>query len=438
VEPSPTNLFDSLDPQDNPLRSLFLDLNSYFASVEQQLNPALRGKPIAVTPVLADGGCCVAASYEAKKFGVRTGTRVGEAKRLCPGIQFVKTQHRVYVQMHHKIIEAVETCIPVEQVMSIDEMSCRLARDEREPARAVDLALKIKRAIASRVGECMRCSIGIAPNRFLAKVGTDMQKPDGLVVIESHELPHKLLGLSPQDLPGIGNRMAANLRRVGIDTVEDLCAQTEAQMERAWGGVVGRYWYRWLRGGETPQRKSRTRSIGHQHVLPPDARNAVAAWGITVRLLHKAAARMRHLGYYARRLSLAIGFVGQRRGPWGSLAESNPENRAWSQGVLLEGGKQDTMTLVAELRKLWDQRPDLPPGFVGVTLHELLPATSVTQPLFPQEQRREELSRLIDELDASHGPLTVYTASMHEARDRAAGGIAFRSVPDLDLPDTVV
>jgi hypothetical protein len=96
------------------------------------------------------------------------------------------------------------------------------------------------------------------------------------------------------------------------------------------------------------------------------------------------------------------------------------------------------MTLVAELRKLWDQRPDLPPNFVGVTLHELLPSTSVTQPLFPQEQRREALSRLIDQLDASHGPLTVYTASMHEARDQAAGGIAFRSVPDLDLPDTVV
>jgi DNA polymerase-4 len=205
------NTFDSLDPAHNPLRSLFLDLNSYFASVEQQLNPALRGKPIAVTPVLADGGCCVAASYEAKKFGVRTGTRVGEAKRLCPNIQFVKTQHRVYVEMHHKIIEAVETCIPVEQVMSIDEMSCRLARDEQDPERAVALAMKIKHAIATRVGECMRCSVGIAPNRFLAKVGTDMQKPDGLVVIQSHELPDKLHGLALQDLAGIGPRMAANL-----------------------------------------------------------------------------------------------------------------------------------------------------------------------------------------------------------------------------------
>ena len=431
------NLFDSSDPSDNPLRTLFLDLNSYFASVEQQLNPSLRGKPVAVAPVLADGGCCVAASYEAKKFGVRTGTRVGEAKRLCPGIQIVKTQHRLYVEMHHKIIEAVETCLPVEEVLSIDEMSCRLALGEREPSQAIALALKVKRAITSRVGECMRCSIGLAPNRLLAKLATDMQKPDGLVVIEASELPHRLHGLVLQDFPGIGARMAQNLRRAGIDTVEDLCARSEAELEKAWGGVVGRYWYRWLRGQETTHRRSRTRSIGHQHVLPPDARTAEAAWGIVVRLLHKAAARMRHLDYYAQRLTLSVGYVGQKRGPWGSVAERDPENRSWHASASLEGGKQDTLTLSSVLRRLWEQRQKGHPNFVGVTLHELLPAASVTQPLFPEERRREELSKLIDQLDASHGPMTVYTGAMHEARERASGGIAFRSVPDLELPDTV-
>jgi DNA polymerase-4 len=433
-----TSLFDSPRPEDNPLRSLFLDLNSYFASVEQQLNPALRGKPIAVTPVMADGGCCVAASYEAKKFGVRTGTRVGEARRMCPGIVFVKTQHRVYVEIHHKVIEAVETCIPVEQVMSIDEMSCRLARDERTPEAAVRLAMRIKRAITERVGECMRCSVGIAPNRFLAKVGTDMQKPDGLVVIEASELPSKLYPLALQDLPGIGRRMSVQLNGAGIRSVEELCSRSEEQLERAWGGVVGRYWWRWLRGMETSHRPSRTRSISHQHVLPPDSRNHAAAWGIAVRLLHKAAARMRNLGYYAQRMTLSIGMAGQRRGPWGSAAETDPENRTFSKGMLLEGGRQDILTLSEALRKLWDQRPDRTPSFLGVALHDLVPAASVTRPLFPQEQRREQLSHLIDELDATHGPMTVYTGAMHESRKKATGGIAFGFVPDLDLPDTVV
>jgi DNA polymerase-4 len=436
VNPPGETPFDSADPRHNPLRTLFLDLNSYFASVEQQLEPSLRGKPVAVAPVMADGGCCVAASYEAKAFGVRTGTRVGEAKRLCPGIHIVKTRHRAYVEMHHKIIEAVETCLPVEEVLSIDEMACRLARDEREPAKAVELAHRVKTAIATRVGECLRCSIGLAPNRVLGKLATDMQKPDGLVVIESRELPTRLLGLKLQDFPGIGPRMFQRLRAFAIDTVEDLYARNEEQLERAWGSVLGRYWHRWLRGQETSHRPTRTRSVGHQHVLPPEARNPEAAWGICVRLLHKAAARMRHLGYYAQRLTLVVACGRRRPSTWGPRPEE-AESRAWSTSASLEGGKQDTLTLASELRRLWEGRPPGDPTFVGVTLHDLLPAASVTLPLFKEEQQRERLSRLIDELDASHGPLTVYTGAMHEARKSAAGGIAFRSVPDLDLPDTV-
>ena len=201
------------------MRSLFLDLNSFFASVEQQLHPSLRGKPVAVAPVLADGGCRVAASYEAKRFGVKTGTRVRDARRLCPDIIVVKTQHRVSVEMHHKIIAAVESCPPVEHVISIDEMSCRLSRAAQNPKVAIELAHRIKATIRHRVGECTRSLIGIAPNRFLAKVGTDMQKPDGLVVIQTRQLPHRLHHLAPQDLSGIGPPMAANLGNEGITTV---------------------------------------------------------------------------------------------------------------------------------------------------------------------------------------------------------------------------
>ncbi len=424
-------------PSAEPLRHLFLDLNSYFASVEQHLNPDLRGKPIAVVPVLADGGCIVAASYEAKKFGVYTGKRVYEAKRLCPGIIFVKTQHRAYVEIHHKVIAAVESCLPVEQVLSIDEMSCRLARAEQDPAAAVELALRIKSTIAQRIGESLRCSIGVAPNRCLAKLATDMQKPDGLVVIQSHELPHKLLHLKITELPGIGARTAEHLKKSGIASMADLYDRTEPQMERAFGGIMGRYWYRWIRGHETDDRPTHRRSIGHQHVLGPDSRSRDAAWAIIVRLLHKAAARMRHLGYFSQRISLSVGFAGQKRGPWGSKEETDPRNAPYHAAAKLRGGKQDTMTLLAELKPLWAGCPNRTPNFVGVTLSELLPASSVTAPLFAGDRRREELSRLIDELDASHGPLTVYTGAMHEARNKASGGIAFRSVPDLNLPDSV-
>ena len=106
---------DPIDPS-TLVRWLYLDMNSFFASVEQEMNPSLRGKPVAVVPVLADSTSCIAVSYEGKAYGVKTGTKVGEAKRLCPKIEFVVGDHKHYIQYHHRIIEAVESCVPVEAV----------------------------------------------------------------------------------------------------------------------------------------------------------------------------------------------------------------------------------------------------------------------------------------------------------------------------------
>ena len=114
------------------VNSLFLDLNSYFASCEQHLRPELGDKPIAVVPMLSDSTCCIAASYEAKDFGIRTGTNVGEARRMCPDLILVDARPTEYIKLHHQILAAVDTCVPVETIYSIDEMSCRLMGRERQ------------------------------------------------------------------------------------------------------------------------------------------------------------------------------------------------------------------------------------------------------------------------------------------------------------------
>ena len=111
---------------------LFLDLNAYFASVEQQVNPALRGVPVAVVPVMTDTTCCIAASYEAKAFGIKTGTLVREAKALCPSLRLVEARQDLYVDYHHRIVKTVDSCVPVESVLSIDEMICRLQGSQTE------------------------------------------------------------------------------------------------------------------------------------------------------------------------------------------------------------------------------------------------------------------------------------------------------------------
>ena len=193
------------------LRVLLVDFNSYFASVEQQLNPALRGRPVGVVPVMADSSSCIAASYEAKAFGVRTGTRVADAKRLCPDIVLVLADHAKYVQVHQQAVAVVDRVVPVQQVLSIDEMACELSGRWRERERAVALAQQLKAALLREIGSCMRTSVGIAPNTLLAKLASNMHKPDGLTVIEQHEVPERLYGLPVSALNGVGPRMVRRL-----------------------------------------------------------------------------------------------------------------------------------------------------------------------------------------------------------------------------------
>ena len=168
-------------PQPDLFDYLHIDLNSFFASVEQQLHPEYRGKPTAVVPTMADTTCCIAASYEAKALGIKTGTQVGEARRICPGIILVNGDHAEYARVSAEIVDAVERVCPVAHKPSIDEVQCQLMGREREPPNARRIALAIKQAIQDDVGETLRCSIGMAPNRYLAKIASDMQKPDGLI-----------------------------------------------------------------------------------------------------------------------------------------------------------------------------------------------------------------------------------------------------------------
>src|SRR5947209_374011 len=127
--------------QERPLDVLFLDINSYFATVEQQEQPELRGKPIIVSPVNSDSTCAIAASYEAKRYGIKTGTNVGEARTMCPGLIVVPARPSLYVHYHERIIEAAESVLPVEKVDSIDEMHFKLIGKEREVPEAHRLAI---------------------------------------------------------------------------------------------------------------------------------------------------------------------------------------------------------------------------------------------------------------------------------------------------------
>jgi DNA polymerase-4 len=416
---------------------LFVDLNSYFASVEQEARPELRGRPVGVVPMMADTTCCIAASYEAKAFGVRTGTIVADAKRMCPEIVLVEGRHELYTEYHHRIVEAVESCVPVTAVCSIDEMACRLMGRERALRAALDLGIRVKQTIRERVGPMLRSSVGLATSRYLAKVASDMEKPDGLVALPLDILPEALRTLTLRDLPGIGARTEKRLNEKGIRTMDDLLALDCEQAGEIWGSVWGERLWHWLRGEDFEMAETEhQKSISHSHVLSPEMRTAEGAWAVAHKLLHKAAMRLRAAGLWASNIGLAIGFAVPR-------SENMPVSRfgvparGWRSEIKLSEC-QDNQTLIAALRRLWDSRPAGAqyehPYFIGVQLSNLVPDRLHTLALFDgleEEKGRTRLLATMDQLNDKYGMSTLAPAAMLTAYKAAPTRIAFHSIPDL-------
>ncbi|HZZ30325.1 MAG TPA: hypothetical protein VFE46_20165 [Pirellulales bacterium] len=395
-------------------------MNSFFASAEQHLQPPLRNRPVAVSPVNAETTCCIAASYEAKRFEVKCGTPVYLARRMCPGIKIVPARPTKYIQIHADLKAAIETCLPVESVMSIDEFACRLSADRRDAASALRLAQQVKLAIRTQVGEFLRSSIGIAPNQFLAKVAADMQKPDGLTLIQAHELPQRLYPLELIDLPGIGRRMGQRLYRAGIREVQQLCGLSTVELSQLWGSrIIGHAWWRQLRGYDLPIVPTHRSSVGNSHVLGPELRTPELARGVLMRLLHKAAARLRHIGYFARSISVLVECLGGRA----------------CHSSLRMSPCHDTLTLLEFAAALWPNEFPAPPLRVSVVLAELIPAGSVTGMLFDQDRQLSALAAAMDRVNQKFGAHAVYFGGMHGSQEEGGTAIAFNQIPDLDLAD---
>ena len=419
---------------------MHIDLNSFFASVEQQLNEAYRGKPLAVVPTMADTTCCIAASYEAKAFGVKTGTQVGEAKKMCPGIILIEGNHTEYAKYSHAIAEAVELCCPVAHTPSIDEMVCQLMGREQEPPRARKIALEIKQSIYKNVGVALRCSIGMAPNRYLAKIASDMQKPDGLIGLLPSQLPRAIAHLELRDLPGVGARTEVRLNAKGITTMEQLLALDRTGMHKLWNSVWGDRMYHWLRGGETGDDGATVmsdvqKSLGHSHVMAPEFRSEEGAWAIANKLLHKAAMRLRMEKFYAGAMSVTIRYQltkEQAERLKSKRHTSGIKHSGWGMEAKFRQC-QDTLTLLEAMRGMWARRPQgeefRKPFFVGVTLRDLVPEDEHQEELFGDPDNRTQLSATMDKLNLKYGHATLHFGSMLPARESAPTRIAFTQIP---------
>ena len=413
-----------------PPRWLFFDMNSFFASAEQQDRRELRGRPVGVVPVDTDWTCLIAASIEAKRAGCGMGTSVRQARQTCPDIVIVKARPEFYVRVHHRLLRACDRHAPVTKVYSIDEWSVRLAPSEQCASAATALARRIKRQIAGDVGECLRCSAGVAPTRLLAKIAADHQKPDGLTVLTPDDLPGRLAGYELRDLPGISASMERRLEKAGVGSVAQLWACTRQDARRIWGSVVGEHFWYGLHGVDVPEPTTRRGMVGHSNVLEPRFRDEAGAHGIMVRLLCKAAMRLRYHGYCAGGLQAWV---------------RHECGRVWADQIGLNG-VQDTPTVLAQFDRLWQDRrrmlghlarhdpvPVGRPKKVAVDLVGLVPAATVPPPLFDALDKPLRLSRVMDEINTRHASHAVYFASMHDYRHPMDDKIAFGRLPDEAL-----
>ena len=411
---------------DCPLTALFVDCDSYFASVEQHLDPSLRGLPVGVAPVMAESSCCIAASYEAKAYGVKTGTRISDARLLCPGIVIVESKPSEYIKVHHQVIAAVEDCIHVEAVLSIDEMWAWLPYNLRDPETVEGIGRKIKATVARDISPFIKVSIGAGPNKYLAKMASKMRKPDGLFIIHPSELPEVLYPFKLRDFTGIGRRMETSLNAVGIYSVDALCAASKPTLRSAWNGVLGDRLWHLLRGDEIPDLVSARKTLGHSHVLPPQSRQPDQAWPILCKLLHKACERLRSHGLLAGSLTLQLAFL--RSGSWAAAVHTAETD--------------STVALIRLLDRLWSDRPE--PGSpllqVGVVLSRLVDRANFTPPLFEvvsdtaaacDSEKHRRLDATLDKLRSRYGRHAVYFGSVQENRDSAPMRISFTHIPDL-------
>lgn len=404
---------------ENKLNWLYIDINSYFATIEQQVDPAIRGKPVAVVPLLSDSTCAIAASQEAKLKGIKTGIKIYQAKKLCPELICLKARHELYIEYHHKIFTEIDLYLNVDHILSIDEGACNLTGKYCNERDAISIGKIIKKAIRDNVGDYISCSIGIAPNRYLAKIASNMQKPDGLTVINPFELPNRLYSLNLQSLPGVGAKTKERLIQNGISSIEKLCNLDRAKLKALWGNIWGeKIWYL-IRGADLPLEETKNATIGHSQVLAPEQQLPEQARAVLITLVLKAASRLRSKGLYTTRIIIGI-----------DLKYGKPIK----ESIKIELSDDSSLILKYALRSwdkiIQDQKLEkIKIKKLAISVHNLQKKSNqLTFGDFSEQRKRRRISRVIDYINHKLGKDSV-SIGIVPKRNKTEKIIAFSHIP---------
>ncbi|OGD61048.1 hypothetical protein A3A71_02305 [Candidatus Berkelbacteria bacterium RIFCSPLOWO2_01_FULL_50_28] len=388
---------------------LHLDVNSYFATLEQQAYPSLRGKPIGVAGKGKGERTVVAgASIEAKKFGVKSGMSSWEAKRLCPKIIIIEADYDRYIFTSKRIFNIMERFGPKVDIFSIDEAFLDLY-DDMSWDEAIIIAKRLKQAIRREIGEWVSCSVGISYGKTLAKLASEMQKPDGLTVIRPEDFA-KIAAVTPiEELCGIGFRLHPRLNRMGINTIAELGSMPCEMLTATFGEYTGTWLHNIGNGRDSnilhswrslPQEKS----IGHSYTLPQDIANPSDVKKVLLLLCERVGARMRQKNLAGKTVSLYLRF-GDRTG----FDESRNQKRFLRSGYDVYLAAENLLHEISSLQ---------PVRLVAVTVSDLTSWENLSAPLFVEEQRQEALNSQVHSLNRRYGEFTVFRGALAAIKKR--------------------
>lgn len=411
-----------------PSTLMHIDLNSCFASVEQQANPVLRGRPVVVAAYVTDGGCVLAASREAKVYGINTGMRVKEARSLYRDLVVLPSDPYKYRYINRKLVALMRCYTSDVEVKSIDEMVLAMSDSPALTGylhtgySAADgmkaIGLEIKKRIKKEIGDWLTVSVGISTNRYLAKVAAGLHKPDGLDEINRENVEKVLGDMALEDLTGIKSGYGAQLRRVGINDPVSFYRASSKFLQNAFHSIIGYHWWLRLHGWEADDRQFGRHSFGQSYALyKPYPPQDVRTRQILCQLTEKMSRRMRSHGYKAGGIHVACFFT---------------DHSFWHKGRKLRQALFAGGDLYREALRVLAQAPDRPVRLFAVSCHYLNDLAVEQQLLFEDMARKKSLIHALDEISERWGEFTVKPARMLSMEHKILDRIAFGGIKDLE------
>ena len=401
-----------------PSTIMHLDLNSCFATIEQQANPLLRGHPIAVAAYTTPSGCILAPSIEAKQNGVKTGMRVKDGRLLCPDLRILPPDPWKYRYIHVQLRDLISNYTADFSPKSIDEFVLNFEGYPSFNQGLHQVGREIKTKIKAEIGDWLTVSIGIGPNHFLAKLAAGLKKPNGLEEINFQNYQQIYSKLTLTDLNGIKNANTIRLNNVGIHTVIDFYQAPVRQLHSAFRSILGYYWYLRLRGWEIDDVEFSRHSYGNMYSLPQSLSTPQELSPLLHKLVEKCSFRMRRAGFSARGIHLALLYR---------------DHSFWHHATTRSQPLFSPNDIYKYAYRLMVSSPYRQPVTnLSVSLFDLKKSDFSQLDLFNELTKKTNLTRAIDKINEKWGDFVITPAVMLGTQDKVPDRVAFGNIQELE------